>query len=251
MSETNYAMDPTYTIDTVEDQERGCGWRQKGGLYLMSAGLMSPCGRLPILIPEKCPTCSGGLKFVRTGWTWISPLKLWGRAECHRRGRAEFHRRNVKPVSDCVACVAGLAIPERAGLLWIGGKHYTPEAWTAEAVSQGVSRRITSIPKEFVIGETPVFVAHLKCVDLHLCDCGHSESAHRKSRCYAAVRDEDGEQLDIQCDCAKFKGRFQAGVFHVFLPDRIEYVVDDDDDPAKLERLVERGVKLVRIARVS
>lgn len=248
-----------YQIDTVTDRIRGCGWRKEGGLYLMSGAPMAPCLRLPIPIPERCPTCSGGLKFTRTAWTWISPRALWGPGRCAldaERPRA----------LGCNLCPVGENIPERAGLLWIGGKHYTPTEWTKEAIAQGVSRRITHIPREFEIGRTLVFVAHLKCIDRRECACGHSRFAHHGEKLYCAQAqgqsppESGGEESPgvqwspeprVPCECTGYRATFQAGVFSAFKPDRIEYVVRDGDDHEKLQRLADRGVRLVRINRAE
>lgn len=56
-------------IQTRYDQQRGCGWRTPGGLYLMAGGVAAPCGKLPLPLTT-CPTCSAGVKFAR-GWTWV------------------------------------------------------------------------------------------------------------------------------------------------------------------------------------
>jgi hypothetical protein len=43
----------------------------------------------------------------------------------------------------------------------------------------------------------------------------------------------------------------QPAVFRVFKPQRLEYVVGEDDDEEKLERLAKRGVTLVRVVRAE
>ena len=58
----------------VNESERGCGFRKKGGLYLVSEGLAAPCGKLPIPLTV-CPVCGQGIKPSR-GWTWINGKKL-------------------------------------------------------------------------------------------------------------------------------------------------------------------------------
>jgi hypothetical protein len=54
----------------------------------------------------------------------------------------------------------------RVGLLWVGEKYY-PHAsdFTEEAAKLGVSRRIHQIPREFVLGETVILMAHRKAID--------------------------------------------------------------------------------------
>jgi hypothetical protein len=49
----------------------------------------------------------------------------------------------------------------RGGLLWIGTQFYpTIETFDAEARAMGVSRRITTVPRDFKIGETWILFAH-------------------------------------------------------------------------------------------
>jgi hypothetical protein len=42
---------------------------------------------------------------------------------------------------------------------------------------------------------------------------------------------------------------YKPGIFHVFCPSRIEYVVKDDDSDDKLEKLEKRGISLVRVEK--
>lgn len=56
-------------IETRYDRERDCGWRQPGGLYLVSNGVMARCGRLYLPLTV-CHTCGCGIKPTR-GWTWV------------------------------------------------------------------------------------------------------------------------------------------------------------------------------------
>jgi hypothetical protein len=42
---------------------------------------------------------------------------------------------------------------------------------------------------------------------------------------------------------------FKPGIFHIFCPSRIEYVVKEFDPQDKLERLAKRGITLVRVLR--
>ena len=116
---------------TVYDEPaRGCGFRKKGGIYLVSDGLAAPCGRLPIPL-DVCPCCGAGIKPTR-GWTWIQPRMIIEKTE--------------PPACSgdyCTECPVGGDIPERAGLLWIGEKFYaTVEQFEIEAARLGVSRRI-------------------------------------------------------------------------------------------------------------
>lgn len=122
--------------------------------------------------------------------------------------------------NHCAGCVlatksTGLV---RVGLLWIGEKYYTPQSWLAECHEMGVSRRLPGIPKGFKIGETWVFAAHRKAV-------AHVEFG--KNTTYA------------------------PGIFHIFKPTEIEYVVGKKEGKKKLAKLVERGIKLVKVIPVE
>jgi len=110
-------------------------------------------------------------------------------------------------------------------LLWIGSQFYKrPIDWTAEAIKQGVSRRISAVPKDFKVGETWVLVAHREAITIQ----------------EAVIL--DGERRDAE---------YQAGIFHAFKPTAIEYVVKGDETEEELERLVKRGITPVQIARIG
>ena len=127
---------------------------------------------------------------------------------------------------------------DRAGILWIGGKFYpTPGDWTKEAEEMGVSRRISQIPKDLVVGETWAFVGHRKAV-LRICDCN----------------EKDGTAGSPLPDCEKCKGEghyYVSGVFHAFMPTRIEVIVDEAIEQKEVDKLVKRGLTPVVINRVD
>jgi len=130
---------------------RGCGFRKKGGLYLVSGGLMKPCGKLPIEL-DICPCCGSGIKPSR-GWTWIDTERLFDDQVpgCQSEG--------------CSPTCPMFSNLGKAGLIWIGEKFYpTPEDWIRESQTMGVSRRIPAVPNDFKLGETFVMVAHRKAV---------------------------------------------------------------------------------------
>lgn len=190
-------------IEIRQDKKRGCGWRKPGGIYLVSAGLAAPCGKLPIPLTV-CPTCGNGVKPAR-GWTWIDGTTL---AKCPMSGTP------------------------KVGLLWVGDKFYSPDTFTREAAQQGVSRRISTIPKDFKLGETWVWFAHRKAITEPCPDCKETSTSKCK-RC-----DGDGSI-------------YTAGIFHAFKPTAIEYVVKGDESDEELERIVKRGITPVRIEKVN
>jgi hypothetical protein len=127
-------------------------------------------------------------------------------------------------------------LPERAGLLWIGGAFYkTPGAYMEEAAQMGLSRRISAIPKDFKVGETWVLLAHRECIPdgtgmTGECDCGTPTG------------------LDQHADgCAVFEPRFKPGIFTMFMPERIEYVVKGTETDDEIESLVSRGITPVKV----
>lgn len=116
----------------------------------------------------------------------------------------------------CGGCVVSNP-PAKAGLLWIGEKFYPrPSDWLEEAHKLGVSRRLPRVPHGFEIGKTWVFAAHRKCI----------------------ASSEDPED-------------FQAGIFHVFKPSRVEYVVTGKESEEDLEQLVKRGLTPVKVQRAG
>jgi len=201
-------------IRTVVEKKRGCGYRQPGGLYLRTDGIGRVCGALPIELIV-CPTCHQGIKPAR-GWTWINIAALVDVRGCSRndlvnRGPA---RSTEEGCGDCPIADAGI---QTAGLLWIGEKFYkTPGRFAQEANEMGISRRITMVPRGFKLGETWVALAHRKAI--------------------APIRSLMEEE-------------WKPGIFHIFRPQRLEYVVKDDDTDEKLERLEKRGISLVRVER--
>lgn len=143
-------------VRVSHEHRRGCGFRQPGGIYLVADGLGAPCGRLPMAL-DVCPTCGHGIKHSR-GWTWVEPAVLFEAAPCASGGPwTNF--------GDCPACPLGdghelMVEGVRAGLLWVGAKHYTPGEFTDEAVRMGVSRKVKAVPKGFELGTTWVLLAH-------------------------------------------------------------------------------------------
>ena len=196
---------------------RGCGYRKEGGIYLVAGGMGQACGKLPIPLTV-CPCCHAGVKPAR-GWTWITPELIFGESS-----KAECKGLNCLgcPVSDAHLNMMIRADKEKIheskfGLLWIGEAFYgTPQEFTKEANNMGVSRRLSAVPKDFVIGETWVLVAHRKAIQTV----------------------EDGGEIS-----------FAPGIFHAFKPSAIEYVVKADDDEEKLESMEKRGFTLIRVIK--
>jgi hypothetical protein len=202
------------------EPRRGCGYRKVGGLYLVSDGPTMSCARLPIPLTI-CPVCSHGLKQTR-GWTWVDAGHLLAAEPC--------------AMGDCSRCPLSaerLHQIGRAGLLWIGGRFYpTPRQFDDEANAHGVSRRIRAVPKDFVLGQTWVLLAHPKAVDCGSCDAP------------AEMLPEDTPK------CVECKGAGSLpGIFRLFKPQRIEKIVTESQaqDTDGMQALREKGITPVAV----
>lgn len=200
-------------IATVHESKRGCGYRQPGGLYLRTDGLGRECGALPVETTV-CPTCSQGIKPAR-GWTWINLASLVSQRGCPM---GEIVATDGEP-TGCGECPIADAMIQKAGLIWVGERFYpTPWHFLTEAITMGLSRRITAIPRDFKLGETWV--------------C----AGHRKTIPQPVVVGQEQE--------------FKPGIFHVFRPSRIEYCVKEGDTDEELEAKEKRGITLVRVVPI-
>lgn len=178
------------------EPRRACGYRKVGGLYLVSDGIGAPCCKLPIIL-HVCPTCHGGIKQTR-GWTWIDPKP--------------FLSGNCTGSGTCPAA-SPENLGDRVGLLWIGAQFYpTTDVFSLEALTMGVSRRISAIPNDFKLGKTWVLLAHPKVKQV--------------------VNPETGET------------EWQAGVFRIFRPTRLEKIVtrSQAEDEDAMDRLRDQNI---------
>jgi hypothetical protein len=113
-----------------------------------------------------------------------------------------------------------------AGLLWVGEQFYgTPEDFQEEAGRMGISRRITVVPRDFVLGETWVLLAHRK------------GSSHIEER----VQFQDGFRIESSVAV------YVPAIFSVFKPIAVEYVVKGDETQEQLVRLEQRGITPVKV----
>lgn len=252
---------------TKATSKRGCGFRSGGGLYMVTGGEAMACGLLPIELTT-CPTCGGGIKQTRS-FQWVNPTALLGIRDDKIWGMGS----DDVPYSDdhcglgCLQCWKLWG--DKSGLLWIGAAYYEmPEDWLKEAHEQGVSRRISAVPTDFVIGEHWILAGHPKACRV---DC---------EPCHGTGSIQDGSQE--RCEACNGTGAsdYRRGIFAAFKPTGIERVLTQDEkalldehaylvkhkdelkscDPeawvkdltpknaktwAMLERLVKKGVKLV------
>lgn len=188
---------------------RGCGFRKVGGLYMCGEGSSMACDRLPYELVV-CPTCGAGVKFSR-GFQWLNWYNYAGEHE-------ECKCSPMCPICHPAVQTPLIASDKRAyGLLWIGDQFYTPEAFIAEALEMGVSRRIATIPRKLKLGETWVILAHIKA-------CGTRQ---------VIVSDQPGESHPETENI--------PGVFYAFRPQRIEKLIWESDAKQELLEDLEKS----------
>lgn len=223
-------------VPTLKEGPRGCGYRKGGGMYLVSSGLGEPCERLPLPV-EVCPTCGHGVKPAR-GFAWLNGEDFFAPAHIEHGGATHDKRcpLGTRPSVDGKApnIVADRIIAEatgfddkdlsRMGLLWIGEKFYATVAhFTEEAARMGVSRRISQLPRDFEPGKTWVGLGHRKAIS----------------------RITENKEL------GKAEVVFTPGIFRIFRPQRVEYVLKGTETEEEIEALVRRGLTPVMVERVD
>lgn len=135
-------------IKTITEGKRGCGFRKKGGLYLFSGAAWDDCGMLPIPL-HVCTACGQGIKPLR-GFGWISP-GLWEGKICAFGSECK----NCAPFFDSDI--------KKVGIMWVGSRFYpSADKFMEESRELGVSKRISMVPKELVVGKTWIMLAHRK-----------------------------------------------------------------------------------------
>ena len=219
------------------EKERRCGYRKVGKLYVIGEGVPAFCHRLPIPLTV-CPVCGEGIKFAR-GWVRINPRKLFGTCKdgivrCPKCGETMEDRGNVWYCSSCELsftkssekCICSedckVCYPQsKAYMLWVGEKFYpTPKDFVDEAIRMGISKVVPSIPKDFKIGKTYVYLAHRKAVKM-------------------IVRDSN--------TLTGYTVKMHSGVFMCFKPTRFEMLVKKTDFEKDREKYIEMEKKGVEI----
>lgn len=246
---------------SMNESERGCGFRKEGGLYLVADSPSKPCGKLPKEVAV-CPTCGHGIKPGR-GLQWTDPSAIWKAGPCERG--LEYHDNPNLTIGTCRICPL-YDPPDFGTILWIGDD-YTPGTWTAEAVTMGVSRRIPAVPKDnrFVVGKTLVLVGFRKVFDHPCATCSGSGNLDTSE-----PGTEPSDELIKACpDCSGSGKVWNPGIVGAFIPKAIEYILTDDDKRAiarkgkgglspnqkkrfaRLERMEKAGVSLVELKRTD
>jgi len=171
---------------------------------MIGSGLSVPCDRLPYVL-KYCPVCGSGIKFSRN-YQMIDWYKYAGE---HIRCKCD---------SGCPICH-----PEeetKHAIMWVGEKFYKPEGFINEAEKQGICKRIPSVPKDIVIGETWILLAHRKA---------------------GSRKNEDGEKEPC------------SAVFYAFKPSHLEKILSKKQarDPKLIERLRKQNINIFIATKVD
>jgi len=191
--------------------KRGCGYRKVGGIYLVGDGLSAVCDRLPYPL-EVCRVCGAGIKPSR-GIQWLDGKEFFG-GNCKDFMRGLSNPDNCHGF-ECPICYSdGLG---KTGLMWVGEKFYpTVESFVLEAEKQGVSKRISQIPRDIEIGKTWILLAHTK--------------GKNKRR---VIKGSTGKVEEIT---------WVSAIFYAFKPKQIEMIVTDQIAEEELDKLQKRGI---------
>lgn len=209
------------------EAKRGCGFRKVGGLYLVGSGNMVPCDRLNFPL-EVCPCCNQGIKQSR-GFTWIDFHAYAGVHTCTDGLGQEvpadvmFCRcRELAEKGERGRCPACDPMPgEKYGLLWIGKKFYpSPDDFVREALGQGISKRISQIPKGLEIGVTWIMLAHPE----------------------ACAKEIDDPDIPDGKKTIKV-----PGIFYMFKPEAVEKIITETESKSaeEMAKLEKRGIRPV------
>lgn len=219
------------------EAKRGCGYRKVGGLYLVGGGLAAPCDRLPYAL-DRCRTCGAGVKFTR-GHTWLQPTFFQPHPELEWRYPGKKTPPTCTDSGPCPVCHNRDDFGPHL-LLWIGRSHYSPESYLKESHELGVSRRISTIPKGLVLGETWVLLAHL--------DAMPPKNPGYCTQCSKPASQHPGEIMATSA-CEAFEEPKPApGIFSAFIPRAVELVLKQSDaTPERIEKEAKRGVTVVAV----
>ena len=220
------------------EAKRGCGYRKVGGLYLVDDGAGSSCCKMPIAL-DICPCCGGGIKQTR-GWTWVDAAKLFPPTAC------------ANGVMSSILCPAATpAVLGRVGLIWIGESFYPrPVDFLNEAGSQGISRRLSAVPRDYKAGETWVLFAHPKAIQKPraIRELVDGDALELKG---FAVTTADGEAIDGESFATRAEAETRAatldlqeplygpGIIRIARPRGFEKIVKQSDYDAAIAQRAE------------
>ena len=179
------------------------------------------CDRLPLKVGS-CPVCGSGVHFSRNA-AEINPYQLFG---IHQPCVDEHKCRVCQPPDDV------------AFIMMVGEKYYTPESFMEEALSQGISKRIPAFPKKMVLGQTIVYLAHAKAVEVR-----ESVAVQAAMNILDGIDDPQMRMME-----ADRQPEYAMGIFCAFTPQRVEKLIWQKDASEKvLEDLRKRGIDPVVI----
>lgn len=197
---------------------RGCGVRQAGKLYLVGSGLGYECPALPLIF-KGCETCGYEPPQYRD-FQWVNKSYI----------------RHIKPptgqacIPTCPVCYPGTNDQDRYGLMFVGRKFYTPVEFIAESVKMEVSKAIKQIPKDLVLGETWVLLAHPDAV------------VDKHDALYIGLYNE-WVSRGIDEGKPEPKPPTYPGVFFGFIPQRVEMLVYESEATREyLDSLEKKGI---------
>jgi hypothetical protein len=209
--------------DIYGETERGCGWRHIGGFYLMGSGMGQGCDALPLDL-EPCGEC--GFELPKKLRVMMSVHSGYLRPKILVKHSLPKDSEKVgEKCSDKFPCpVCNMKFGKKFLLMTVAKEFYSPESFIEEARKYGVSKRIRpeTLPKEFELGKTWVFLAHKE-----------------------AIRTKDSNP-DILTDERKL-GEYKRGLFYAFKPKRIEAIVGDNEKPEKVKDLEDEGFKVIQL----
>lgn len=205
------------------ESERGCGYRKVGSLYLVGSGMVRVCDFLPVAL-EPCPHC--GFEIPRhEGFMWVSKQYFFPLAETHQL-KKDLESEQCTCPPGCPVCWPAQNDLLKYGLMWVGSKFYTPESFVKEAMTVGISKKISEIPKQLVMGKTWVMLAHKK----------------------VPFKAGPSEVVKVKGEWGKLEAEpiYRPAIFYGFKPERVEMPIWKKDATAKrIRELEDQGISPV------
>ena len=230
------------------EEKRGCGYRKVGGIYLVGGFRGVPCDRIPFPL-KSCPSCGSGIHFTRA-LTEINPLKLFGLHD--DLGPIKDHFDQYPGLQALVEATGGFKQckdPERpcflcdpkedpGYIMFVGEKFYpTPDHFMEEARRLGISKRLPNdnLPKNLVLGQTVIYLAHSKA-------CVVREKDEGQNGKLALFPEESDQQKLVRAEEVKY----QLGIFTAFVPRAVEKIFWQSDldrmSDEEREKWTKRGI---------
>ena len=214
------------------ESERGCGWRQIGGCYLVCDAISTPCDGLPVEL-KACGCCEFKVRQARS----MQPIhagylaNLMKDHDCRddypcpicwfAKGYPAMKERIRSLPSDSEERAKLEAdLPKVFYLMFVSKEFYTPEAFLKEAKYQGISKRVAanSLPKGFKVGTNWVFLGH--------------------------------GQVPFKSADGSFT-RYTDGIFYAFKPTRLELILWKGTDDRLIADYEEAGYTVVLLEKTE